>query len=221
MNADLARAPRHARAAGHTLLEVAIALGVFTVLLLGTMTATLSAKGAMDATVRTSEVASRAQRALDRIADELSLAGIATLSPAPTAPFGASTFAFRDPSGLAGDVVEWNDATRIDLRRDPRDSDNGLDDDGDGFVDERSLVLVVHAGMGSEAETVIAGNVRELFEGESANGKDDNGNGLIDEAGFNAVLVAGRLVLRLTLLARSAGGGTFVESAETTVRLRN
>lgn len=221
MKLACARGPRRASARGHTLLEVAIGLGAFTVLLLGTMTATLSAKGALEETVRSSAVASRAQRAIDRVADELSLAGTATLNPTPSAPFAASSFAFAEPSGLVDDDVQWSDATRVELRSDPRDADNGIDDDGDGFVDERSLVLVFHAGMGSEAETVIASDVGELFEGEIANGKDDNGNGLIDEAGFNAVLVTGRLVLRLSLLARDAGGATRAESAETSVRLRN
>lgn len=212
---------RRARVRGHTLLEVAIGLGAFSALLLGTMSVTLSTKDALEATTRASEVSSRAQRVIDRVADELSLAGTSTLVPAPSAPFGTSTFLFREPAGLAADVVQWSDASRLDLRADPRDADNGLDDDDDGFVDERSLVLVVHAGMGSEAETVLAGDVRELFEGETANGKDDNGNGLIDEAGFNAVLVDGRLVLRLTLLGRDAHGGTFAASAQTCVRLRN
>jgi prepilin-type N-terminal cleavage/methylation domain-containing protein len=208
--------------AGYTLIEVSIAAGVLGVLLLSTMSATKSAQDVYETARRPSALETRVERALNRIVGELSLAGNANLSAAIVGTFGCAEVAFRTPTGIVANVVQWSDATRIRLELSPEDADNGVDDDNDGMIDERRIVLVRAEGTADEQTVIIATNVAENAQGElPSNLVDDNANGVTDEAGLSFMRNNRGLTVRLTMGARDANGRVILRSASTSITLRN
>lgn len=211
---------RHRRScAGFTLIEIAIAGLLLTLLLSSAILAARSGYGAFRATQDASDVETRVRRALDRTAVELLGVGTSELQPNPTDAFGADDVLYRHPTGLAGTAIQWGDLNRLAFEPELGEIDNGVDDDGDGLVDEGSLVLTRDVG-GKNQRIVLCNGVRELYEGETANGLDDNGNGVVDERGFNVRRVGDVLDVRLCLEAMG-DEGPIVRALETSVRVRN
>ena len=54
--------------------------------------------------------------------------------------------------------------SRIRWRTDPRETDNGLDDDRDGFIDEGSVELTRDVGAGTQRVVTLVKDVREYLE---------------------------------------------------------
>ena len=205
--------------AGLTLVEVMIAGTLVLVLASSAILAANGGYGAFRTTRGASDVEARVRRALDRLAGELLSAGEEELQPDPAGQFGTDDLLYRQVVGLNGTVKTWGPQSRLAFEYEPDENDNGLDDNGDGRVDEGQLVLTRDMG-GTERRTVLCNGVAELLEGEIANGADDNGNGVIDECGFNVHREGEVLFLRLTLEEPDATG-TIVRTLETSIRLRN
>jgi len=213
--------------AGFTLVEAAIATALLILIMSSAILAAKHGQGAFRATQTATDVETRVRRALDRAALELLSVGEEELLPNPTGQFGTSTILFRQArswGGNAGDGVNglnvlWGDQNRLAFEYDTGESDDDVDEDGDGLVDEGRLVLTRDIG-GNDGRTILCTGVREMLEGEDANGADDNGNGIVDEAGFNIHRVGNVLFLRLSLEV-PCETGTIVRTLETSVRLRN
>lgn len=208
------------RTRGFSLVEV---LTTMTVLggLLGTMLLVVS-RGSSVARVGMARASleGAARRTVERIASELVSAGLDTLDPVPSAPWGSANLTFQPIEGFDGEVV-WGTPRSFALVLDTGELDNGLDDDGDGRIDERALAYTRDPLGPGELTTLWAHDVRELAEGELDNGADDNGNGLEDEEGLSFELVGGRLIVRLSLEELDREGNSLVRTVETSVRLRN
>lgn len=206
---------------GFTLVELAIAFTVLSVLFLATLTSTIRGQKAFEASRATNAIEMRGQRALERIASELTMAGAGTLLPVPTAPLGGSDISFRCPTGMAAGAITWGSTTRIFFEADPNDPVNGLDDNRNGLVDEGRVVLVRDVGTAQESRVVLLDNVPKLLQGETANAADDNGNGLVDEPGFVVALVGGRLGVWLSCAGRDAENRMVIRTVKTSISLRN
>jgi hypothetical protein len=139
--------------------------------------------------------------------------------PNPTSAFGTSNLQFRKAIGFTGTGPQWGQPLSLAFEYAPEELDDGLDNDGNGLVDDGVLVLTRDVG-GNEQRLVLCSGVRELLEGEEANGADDNGNGVINEAGFNVRRVDDVLHVRLSL-EEVLENNTIVRTLETAVRLRN
>jgi hypothetical protein len=172
--------------------------------------------------VTQASVEAGARRALDRLSRELTSARAGSLESLPASPLWQDGIDFdRVRSMRAADGrITWS-SNRVEFRHEPEEADDGLDNDGDGLVDEGLLVLVQDAGGPEEHETVLAHGVREYLEGELPNGLDDNGNGLIDERGATFERVGGDLCLHLTLEARDREGRLVTRTLVTTAWSRN
>ncbi|HEX6882089.1 MAG TPA: hypothetical protein VF530_01850 [Planctomycetota bacterium] len=213
--------PREARR-GSTLIELLVVLG-----LLGTVVGTLASMGSVNARlcatgVTHSSLEASARRALERLGRELVGARAGSLDTLAAVPLWQQELDFdRMASMRPGDGrITWS-ATRAEFRHEPGELDNGLDDDGDGLIDEGLVVLVLDAGGADEQELVLARGVRELAEGEQANGLDDNGNGLVDERGLALARDGRDLRLYLTLEGLARDGMRVTRAIETTVWARN
>ena len=207
--------------AGFTLLELAAA-GLLLGIILGAaaIVTTSGSKAARQAQVQL-DVNQRARRALDRMDQELTGAGSGQLVPDP-GPFGASSFTFRRAAGVDGaGALQWSEMCSLSLLLDAGETDNGIDDDGDGSIDERELVLTRDVGGPGQNQVVLCHDVRELLAGETANGIDDNGNGLIDEPGFFAIRNGDLLELSLSLEERVPGVRGASATVATSMRLEN
>lgn len=209
------------RRGGFTLVEVAVSAAILGLLLLSVGLTTLSGNRAYRAGMAQNQLGIRAQRALDRIADELAMGGTGGLTPNPTAPLGSSTLTFRTPNTYAAGAVTWGNSSRIDLQYLTDDGNDGVDNDGNGFADDGAIVLTRNVGLASERSTILVRGVREYLEGETPNGADDNGNGLTDERGLSFVLSGDQLTIRLTLVGRDANGSSITHTVSTSIKVRN
>ena len=114
-----------------------------------------------------------------------------------------------------------SDDSKKSLYDETGEIDDGLDNNGNGLVDEGRVVLTENLGGADERDRILARRVRELLEGELDNGVDDNGNGLVDEKGFSFERMGESLVIRMTMERIDVGQRTIERSAQTSVRLRN
>jgi type II secretory pathway pseudopilin PulG len=206
---------------GMTLIEVCVSvamLGTFLgSLLLVLEEGTRSARSGM----ARQSIEGRARRTLDRIAGELASAVADSLTPNPTAPYGSQNLSFQRVGTYSEGAMEEGELVSFELELDEGELDDNQDNDGDGLIDERRLVLTREPEGGEPVTSVIAHGIAELLEGESANGLDDNGNGLKDEAGLSFQRTNNRLIVRLTVEQMDSEGNHLVRTLQTTVRLRN
>jgi prepilin-type N-terminal cleavage/methylation domain-containing protein len=216
--------PRHTRAArsGFTLIELAIAIGI-----VGLVAGSLV--GVLDSTRKTynqgsaqTRVQADARRALDRIAAELENVGLATLVPAPVG-VAVNDLVFQVATGVnaANSAITFGSSTRLRFAYEAGETNNGVDDDGDGLVDEGRVILTRNYLQANEVSVTLVRGVSEYLQGEFANGADDNGNGFADEKGFCMTLQGNLLILRLSLERPVTEGRSAVATVETAVRLKN
>lgn len=208
--------------AGLTLIELVIA-----VTLLGTMLGSVAlvsgtSRRAFQRGVVTSALEIRSSAAMGAVVGVLESATLAGLTPDPLPGLNTSQLRFTQATGFSGEVALTAPLAQLGLELEPDEADNGLDDDGDGLVDERQLVLTERVGLATERRRVLTRSVTELLEGELPNGVDDNGNGLVDEQGFVVERRGSALDVQLTL-GRATGDGreSAARTARTSIMLRN
>jgi hypothetical protein len=212
---------RRFKRAGFTVLEL-----LFTVVLMPTflISATLvlsSSRKAFSAAQEAAALQAKVDRAASRVAREMLSTSLGVLVPDPDGDLGANTLTFRNPMGLTGDVIDWGDQITLGFEYDTGEVDDGLDNDGNGLVDEGILVLTRDPGGADEQRVVICRNVSEFAEGEILNGADDNGNLVEDESGFNVHRTGDILTIRLTVETMSSTGELIRRSTETSLHFRN
>ena len=158
----------------------------------------------------------------DRVALRVvTYAAPANLEPSLSAPLSSSWLTFQVVVGMEDGVPVFGPPVRLEFELDPDETDDGLDNDGDGVADEGRAVLVRNAGLPGEVRVVLSHWVRELLQGEEANGIDDNGNGLIDEPGLSFDVEGGSLNVRLSLERPDPDGRLITRTLATSVLFRN
>ena len=220
------RARRQRRRAGFTMLELTIAGTLLIVVLGGLGVALQRGLGMFRQSTANQETDGRLDRALERIQRELLGASANSLAPDLTTVVGNPTtwsnaLEFQLATGWAGGAQTLGDVQRIELRLDRGELDNGLDDDGDGLVDDQEVVLIRDFGGLDEQEVVLFTDVAEFLEGEDpGDGDDDNGNGLEDESGLAFDLDGDTLNVRLTV-GRNGPQGLILRTRTASLSLRN
>jgi prepilin-type N-terminal cleavage/methylation domain-containing protein len=208
--------------AGFSLVEVAVSVSILSVLLGAVGLFQVRSQSASRVMQRRMDLERRADRTLQTIAHELTGAGVHTLVPDPTSVFGTDTLTFQKPVAVsAAGVVTWSAPTRIALQIEDGETINGFDDNNNGLVDEREILIIRGVGTASENTVVASHRVGRWLEGETTNGVDDNGNGIIDEHGFCVRRVGDLLYLYLTLEGPTEGGSVTRWSTSTAVVLHN
>jgi hypothetical protein len=210
--------PVSSRAAGYTMLELAIVA-----LLIAMMLGSLALFGgrssdAMSASAAQSDLDANLRRTVMRITEELLPSGFGVI----TVDAGdGDTIAFRKSDGVASGAIRWTTDQRLAFVHEPGELDDGLDNDGDGLVDEGVVVLTRNVGQTDEQSVVLCRGVRELGPGEAANGVDDDGDGLVDEHGLVLQQVGAALRVSLTLERLDGEGRVLTRTLETTIQPRN
>ncbi len=210
-----------AKRAAFTYVELVIALVVMlTALSSALMVSHRSARALRTRDARTdSEM--KVRRAMQRVVDELSSTGPSVIYPNPVGDFGGSVLNYRRVADFDGTNTVWGEPCRLEFEYEVGEVDDGIDNNGDGLIDEGVLVYTRGVGQPDEKRIVLCHGVRELLEGETKNGLDDNGNGLIDEAGFCLQRSGQELIVRLTVEGVDADGLRFERTASTSTRMRN
>jgi len=216
----MSRGARRFRSRGFTLLEVVLSIGLLALVMGGVVQVTLNSQGAFRTGMAQTRLMQRSRRAVDQIVTELTSAGRGTISPPLAAPLGGAQIDFQRNEGWAGGAVQWSPTVRFSFEYVPGEADNGLDDNGNGLVDEGQLVRTLDPG-GAAQETVLLQGISELLEGEIANGADDNGNGLIDEGGLSFVLDGNELIVRMTVVQPGLDDEVDLVTIATSVALMN
>jgi len=209
--------------AGFTLVEFAVATALLGVISGAIFMATDSSGKSIRTGSVVSSLENRGSVALDRIAEELSLAvrdDVLPGAPAAEAPFHASQLDFQISTWVSPNVILGNTA-RIGFEYTPDEPNDGVDNNGNGLIDEGRVVLTTDVGLGSEGRQVLCRGVSESFEGEvSGNGLDDNRNGLRDEGGCSFDFDGDRVTIRLTLAATDSQGLVISRTFTRTVALK-
>ena len=211
--------PRTARA-GFTLVEMAISVllvgmvgGVF---VLTTETTT----SAVSTGVAVADLDARSVRALERVCEALKSTSVELAAPQAASPFSGEFVDFQRGAGVDADGnALWGTVERFVLEY--AEADDGVDNDGDGLVDDGSLVWIEDPGGAGEQRVVVCNAVREYLEGETFDGTDENGNGLIDERGFALDFDGDCVTVRLTLAGRDDRGSVVLSTVERTISFRN
>ncbi|MCA9320150.1 MAG: hypothetical protein KDB53_05420 [Planctomycetes bacterium] len=205
-----------------TLLDMVVALMILAIVLSGLyawLYSTTRAAGTV--TVRTN-LNLEATRAVEKVSREILSAGVSTLFPSnPSAPLGTSQLTYQKGQGWGASGKVWSAPMRIELRFANGEIDDGIDNNGDGLVDEGTVYLILDANLATEREMPIATNVKEYFGDEEPNAIDDNDNGLVDERGLSFELRDDQLTIRLSLIGVLPGGSIIRSDVEQSVRMRN
>jgi hypothetical protein len=169
-----------------------------------------------------SRAETQARRAVERVLDELCGISSALLVPDPVGALGSATIAFQKPASVSNaGVVAWSAQNRLALVLDDGETDNGLDDDGDGLTDERRLVLTRAVGAPNEVTVTLCHGIAAWYPGELGNGVDDNLNGATDERGFNIQRIGDLLHVRVCVQVPAGPGEIADWTVDTAMRLRN
>jgi prepilin-type N-terminal cleavage/methylation domain-containing protein len=214
------RVTTHSKA-GFTLLEVLVA-AILISMIFGALSMMMkSGTAAFHQGVSSSTAEAEARRGIDRITAQFSAAESAQMLPQIVPFLGSSTLTFHRSTGALGGVIAWGNNSTIQFQMDASEGDDGLDNDGDGLIDEGRVVLIENVGLPNQQTTVLCPNVREYLEGEIPNGLDDNGNGLTDEQGLSFNMLGTTLVVRLTVERANQAGRRTWKTLETSVWVRN
>lgn len=218
----LHRAALRATSRGYTLVEVMISLVVLAMLLGVMALVTMSSRGAYEQDFLNSSVDSLARRAIAHVADELLDADRSTIVLDPGAPFPSTGLDYRRGLGWAGGLLT-TPTRRLTLQYMPGEVDDGVDNNGNGLIDECRLVFTPDVDTAPGLTVTRTNWVRELLEGELPNGVDDNGNGAVDEGGLFVTFdpATGIFTAALTLERRNREGQLVTRTARTSVRVRN
>lgn len=213
--------PQRKHQGGYTLIELMVSMSLLTSLVISVFLVTQRSSDAFRTGAVAAELQSNSVRALRRVADRIQTSTEGRLTPRLVSPFSSPSVEFQRPIGFDGETVVWGDAESIAFELDPLEADDGIDNDGDGLVDEGRIVWTENPGDPASRTVRWVSNVRRYLEGELPNNLDDNGNGLVDEAGF-AISVQGAIVtIWLTLERVESGSSTLIHTSQTSVRLRN
>jgi prepilin-type N-terminal cleavage/methylation domain-containing protein len=206
--------------AGFTLLEMAVAAGLLAVFLGSTAFLGKSLLGAFRTETAQAQKDEALHLALDRMVQRLRTVDAEALLPVAVA--SSDWVEYQRASDHDGTNVIWGPLERLLFERDDGELDDGLDNDGDGLVDEGRVVWVREPGAPDERRNVLATGVPETGMGEIAgNAADDDGNGLEDEGGLAFEVVGGRMRIALTLVWLDEGGELQEIAAERSVTMRN
>ncbi|MFT5049295.1 MAG: prepilin-type N-terminal cleavage/methylation domain-containing protein [Chlamydiales bacterium] len=212
---------RRSTRSGFTLFEVVISLSLLGLVLGSAAMVSRTAGSAERTSAANHRLEQNLHRALERAADEIAATGVDHLTPDPIEGLAYDDLEYQPVIGFTGVTPDLGPACQLLVRIEGGEVQDGNDNDGDGLVDERDLILVQDVGGADEREVVLCHGVLEYLEGETFDGADENGNDLEDEPGFHIERNGEVITLRLSLGGQGLNGQVLIRTAELDVRMRN
>jgi len=210
----------HARG-GFTLLEMTIALSLLGVALTSAAMVSKTGGDAHQTTTAIQGLEQNLHRALERAASEIALSGVDHLTPDPLEGLAYDDIEFQAVVGFTGAVPDLGPVSQLVTQLETGEVLDDADNDGDGLVDERDLLLIQDVYGGDRRQVVLCHGVLEYLEGETFDGADENGNLLEDEPGFHIERNGNVLTLRLSLGSQAPNGQILIRTAELDTRMHN
>jgi len=189
-------------AAGFSVLELAIVVGVLGLMLGGITMILQTSSDAFASGSARMKLEGQGNRTMGSIVDILRSAQGMTLAPVVSAPASSPQVDFCVSLGAQPGGVVLGNTQRLRLA-------------------QGRIELVQDLGLPSEHSTVICRDVPDLLEGELVNNLDDNGNGLVDETGLCFTFEGSVLRVLLTLGAAGPRGTTMTRTFEGRLFCRN
>ncbi|MCA9319817.1 MAG: hypothetical protein KDB53_03735 [Planctomycetes bacterium] len=208
--------PVHSQS-GLTLVEVMIVLVGTIAVLKGVQAVVMSTSSVSRTTQEFSTLNRKANGLVEKIIEQLyqADAGQVTVDP------NGDRITFRRVVSMDGGVIVRDVPSVIEWVADPTDPNDGIDNNGNGMVDEGQVILRTRAGLLDEQITVLGSNIQEFLQGEVVNGLDDNGNGLVDERGLSIERDGVRLMIRIGMGLKQSTSNVIVSVCESSFAIRN
>jgi hypothetical protein len=216
------------RRRGTTMVELLIAALIMTSVLGAIGVTVMAGSRSYEEGVARADVDGQARRLVSRVAEEFLTASRLSLVEGAQPWSGGEEdggdieYSYRQVLGGAGGVPQLGPQRRVRLDYAQGELDDGLDNNGNGLVDECRILLMLDTG--SAMEISIGGFVREFLQDElPANDIDDNFNGLDDERGLCLTFDpdTNTVMVRLTIERLTSQGRLVTSTAETSVLIRN
>ena len=206
---------------GYALIELVLA-GVILAVALGSLTLFMrNTATALNSGASQTELDAELRRTLRRIVEELQPSGLSVITPQPFAPEGGREIVYRRSEGQVNGRIRWGAPRRLAFALDTGELDDGLDNNGNGLVDEGTVLWTIDLDTPAEQSVVLSHGVRELGRLEEANGLDDDEDGRVDEPGLAFRLEGNGLRISLTFERLSPEGHPVSQTLETVVQPRN
>jgi len=219
---------QNARRRGTTMVELLVAALIMTTVLGAIGVTVMAGTRNYEEGVARADVDAQARRLVSRIAEEFLTASENSCDPVTVWASGGADdggfveFRYSQVLGAPAGVALLGPTRSVRLDYAQGELDDGLDNNGNGLVDECRILLCQDTATGPEI--AIGGFVREFLQGEvGGNDADDNGNGLDDERGLCMTFDPDThtLMVRLTIERLTSQGRLVTSTAETAVLLRN
>ena len=205
---------------GFALIELMIAVSLLMVVTGSVVMMSIRSSDAYKTARSRAEVNERARRAADRVVNLLLNTSEGRMNPVPDVLW-TNFLTFQSIESTAGGAVAWTPIAQLALQYEPGEVDDGLDNNGNGLIDECQLVYTRDIIGANPLTVVLCKGVAEFLQGEVLNVDDDNGNDLDDESGFCIFKEGDLLMIRITVQDRNELGELLASTIETGVRLRN
>jgi len=203
------------------MIEILISISILSLILFSFGLVLSQREGAFRSAHSLGSLETRSRQSISRVVSELNGTGADMIWPDPSTDFGTASLNFRKAVGVTDGAIDWGPVTTIAFAYSDGELDDGIDNNGNGLIDEGMITMSRNVGEANETQTVICRDVAEFFPGETDNGADDNGNGVWDERGFNAHQDGDMLTIRMALVDLDAAGRIMNRTSTTSVRLRN
>ena len=219
---------QHMGRRGTTMVELLVAAVIMTTVLGAIGLTVLAGSRSYEEGVARAEVDAQARRLVSRIAEEFLTASTGSLIEGASMwsggeeDDGAVEFRYNQVLGAVAGTPLLGPQRRVRLAYAQGELDDGIDNNGNGLIDECRILLTQDTGGGPEI--AIGGFVREFLQGEiGGSDADDNGNGLVDERGLCMTFddETNTMRIRLTIERLTSQGRLVTSTAETSVLLRN
>jgi len=203
------------------MLEVVIAAALLCMALASAAMVSQTGSGAYRTNQAIGALEQTLHRALEQASGQIAATGIDHLEPDPLEGLAYGDLQLQP-------VVDYTEAgpvlgptNQLLTQMEAGELADGVDNDGDGLVDERDLLLIRDVGGPNEKRVVLCHGVLEYLEGETFDGTDENDNQLEDEPGFHLERNGNVITLRLSGGHQDPRGEVMVRTAEMSVRMRN
>jgi prepilin-type N-terminal cleavage/methylation domain-containing protein len=207
---------------GFTLLELTISVALMALILTTVLRVGQSVQDGSSTAAAAAQADVVVGRAIERLAEHLKGSGAGWFdvpTSSPLQPF--CDVEYERVVAYEGGLVD-TEVERIYLERSPVDPNDGIDNDGNGVIDDGRVVLIRAPGTPEELRSIVCDRVPESLGGEvDGNLLDDNGNGLVDEQGLALDFVDGGVRVRLTVVERDRARRSVERTAERMVWFRN
>lgn len=208
------------RQRGTTLVELAVSVVILALIAGSIAIVTKQTSSAYNTVSSTIHQDVKARRSMRKIRSILSGTGVNEIVPPLAAGTWTDRVSFQPVIGYDVGGAIRGPLQELRPQSPANDPVDGIDNDGDGLVDERHLVWIRDLAAPAIRPMVVCRNVAVNLRGELNNAADDNGNGLIDEPGACFTIQDG--IVRFFLTTESSDIGMTTQSSyETQIYLLN